>query len=103
MSALIELLAKLRDPTLPPCDLTFVAEDAAQFNNEPEVVDALLSLLNHESRVVREGALLGLRGARLTFKVRHAVSALANSDESLAVRQVANELLERRSEHDVAE
>lgn len=78
------LLDWVNSGELRPSQLTFAAENLGQI---PEALPILLDLLNHESPLVREGAVIGL--ARLKDLIDDKVEVLANSDISPGVRHVA--------------
>lgn len=86
------LLTYLESGDIPPHSLTYAAEIAGNKLPTDVVVGPLLRLLKHESAVVREGA---LRGLRLHYDPFLAVFRdIAATDESPMVRQVATEVLE---------
>ncbi|MEW6249633.1 MAG: HEAT repeat domain-containing protein [Planctomycetota bacterium] len=79
-------------PQLEPAELTFAAEIAGEIEGHPEVVPALLSLLAHESALVREGAVYGL-AHHLSQHVRARLADLSADDPSPAVRAAAAEIV----------
>lgn len=90
-----ELLVLAQAATLPPEDLTFIAEDVGRL---PGVLTrvALLKLLDNTSPLVREGAIYGLSCGhhRNEPNVRSALERVAMSDPSMAVRACAADVLD---------
>lgn len=87
---MIELIS---GDTLDLADLTFAAEIAGEINDERLVVPTLLKLLDHESSLVREGAVYGLSN-HLTDEVRGRLRLLGLNDASQGVRDAASDALE---------
>ena len=88
-----ELVRMIREDRLAPADLTFAAEALGSVVGDDRTVPTLLSLLEHSSPLVREGAVYGLTD-HMDGNVRHALSKLARSDPSPGVRDAANETLD---------
>lgn len=88
-----ELLALISSGHLHPIELTFAAEIASRLDDSVGVRAALMPLLNHESAVVREGAILGL-ASHVDDAVRTKLRGLVASDPSAAVRSMAADVLE---------
>jgi hypothetical protein len=79
--------------TLSPPALTFAAEIVGRTSDGQAVRAILLPLLEHESALVREGAIYGLRDHADDAVVRR-IELLASSDPSPAIRQAARDTLE---------
>lgn len=87
---------------LPPHHLTFAAEAIGSLASRSSelVASALLELLQHEDRTVREGAICGLNNIVLSLepveadKVRSEVGIVASDDPSPAVRFAAMDCLD---------
>jgi HEAT repeat protein len=92
-----DLLNLLSSDTLAPSALTFAAEIAGRIPDGAAVRLALTPLLEHESAIVREGAIYGLRG-HLDEESATKLKALADTDTSPAVRQVAADTLDELCE-----
>jgi hypothetical protein len=89
-----EVLRLLRDRSASDAQLSIAAEQAGEFEDAEQVVEALIPLLDHTSSVVREGAVLGLAQLiRRSDGVRQALEKVSRSDPSDAVRKVARESL----------
>jgi len=79
---------------LTPAQLTFAAEAAGRaITSSVLVVPTLLRLLDRESSLVREGAILGLR-YHLTPEARRRLQDLADNDRDPDIRQIAREALQ---------
>lgn len=89
-----ELIALISSTSLAPEDLTFAAESAGQ---HAEAVPALLTLLDHEQAVVREGALYGLTPHVDVQNVAEKLREVARHDSSGAVRVVAASIVDEVS------
>ncbi len=87
-----DLLKLVAADVLAPPALTFAAEIAGRTSMAAAVRSALLALLDHESPLVREGAIYGLR-ENADASVRNKLAALAKGDPSPAIRQVASDTL----------
>jgi hypothetical protein len=87
------LLTIIRDGQLRPSRLTFAAEAAGLIPNSVAVRDALFPLLQHESAVVREGAIYGISN-HLNDEALIVLRRIATDDASPAVRQAAADLLD---------
>jgi hypothetical protein len=88
-----KLLAMIKEGQLRPSKLTFAAEAAGLIENSGPVREALVPLLQHESPVVREGAIYGLSN-HLNNNVLTILMFIAQEDSSPAVRQAAADLLD---------
>lgn len=100
------LLALVTGGALRSYDLTFAAEQLGYTDRPPpELAGALLPLLDHESPVVREGAMLALSGfeewpedwsdvEQLVVDVRARLERVAKEDASKELRGMAAEMLE---------
>lgn len=95
-----DLLAFLRDPEADYVSLKFGAEIAARELNPDLVVPILIGLLQHESALVREGALIGLGQTNQMHsnKVRSEVVRISAQDPSSVVRGYATWLLAQASQ-----
>ncbi len=87
-----ELVQILEDRSIPASRRTFAAEILGRVNESDVVVGPLLELLDHPSRLIREGAVYGLSW-HATPEVRTRLQALVTEDPSPAVRQAAQETL----------
>lgn len=90
-----DLLQLVRGNVLTPPALTFAAEIAGGTSNDAAVRDALIPLLRHESALVREGAIYGLRND-VHLTVKDTLKDLAERDPSLGVRQAASDVLDEQ-------
>ncbi len=88
-----ELLKLVSSNLLSPPAMTFAAEIAGRTSLGPAVRAALLPLLDHASPLVREGAIYGLRRHADAVVIRK-LKAIAESDQSPAIRQAANDTLD---------
>jgi HEAT repeat protein len=88
-----ELFRWIRSNKLRPTDLTFAAEIAGRSVASEAVREHLLPLLRHPNRSVREGAVYGLR-EHMNEDVMKALQAVAEKDESAAVRGAAADALD---------
>jgi hypothetical protein len=79
---------------LEPEHLTFAAES---LGSVPEALPTLLTLLKHESPIVREGALIGLYN--LQVMVIEEVHSVALTDSSITVRRVATRIWNRLADY----
>jgi len=86
------LLAWIVSGDLAPADLTFAAEVAGSISNSALVRHALVPLLEHESSLVREGAVYGL-AEHLDKRVRSALSSRLAKEKSPGVRAAIEEAL----------
>ncbi len=89
----MELLSLVSSEVLAPPTLTFAAEIAGKVSDSQAVRAALVPLLDHESALVREGAIYGLRD-HIDATVAKKVRALAKHDPSPGVRQAASDTLD---------
>jgi len=94
----LRLLELLKDPTLHDADLSFAAEKAGTINL-PEVRVLLVELLEHESAVVREGAVYGLAASDDSIDDEKVLSALRRHwsdlhESSPGVRAAAVEVVQ---------
>lgn len=87
-----EILKLVSSTVLSPAALTFAAEVAGRTSNSQAVCTTLMPLLDHESPLVREGAIYGLRNHADDIVVKK-LKVLAQSDPSAAIRQVASDTL----------
>ncbi len=87
------LAAWIMSGALNPGDLTFAAEIAGSIETELLAVATLLPLLEHESSLVREGAIYGL-SEHLNEQVRSALTERLAVEESPGVRGAIEEALE---------
>jgi len=81
--------------SLQPEELTFAAEIAgknATLKNSKLVINKLMSLLSHESPLVREGAILGL-GNHINSSIKRKLADMANFDPSKAIRITAKTIM----------
>jgi hypothetical protein len=86
------LIRKLRDPNTPPWELTYLAEEIGDVP-EPyrtEVEALLVSLVTHDSLVVREGALYGLGRLDSTQALR---DVAADEGQATIIRRIAQDLV----------
>ena len=90
-----ELLRLICEETIPPTALTFAAEIAGSIKDSSCVAHVLISLLDHEHPVVREGALYGLERHQ-TNDAKIAIKRIAEHDPNKEVRAVAREIIEDR-------
>lgn len=88
-----QMIELISGDALDVADLTFAAEIAGEIEEESSVVPALLKLLDHDSSLVREGAIYGLSN-HLTGAVRRRLRLLALNDASQGVRDAASDALE---------
>jgi HEAT repeat protein len=89
-----DLLKLVSANVLSPPALTFAAEIAGRTTVGQTVRAALLPLLDHESPLVREGAIYGLREHADTGVIMR-LRTLAESDSSPAIRQAASDTLDQ--------
>ncbi len=82
-------------PALEPKHLTFAAEILGRKSSPLLAIPALLPLLDHDSDIVREGAVLGL-SHHMTTDVVSRLQRTAERDASEAVRTVARDILENQ-------
>lgn len=95
VNAPAELLALVRGGTLAPHELTFAAEYLGAIEDAATARDALLPLLDHPNRMVREGVLYGLAACALDDEaVKARAARIAREDESATVREIAAELFQ---------
>jgi len=89
------LLGSIRGGGLAPYDLTFAAEHAGYILtlDAERVTSALIPLLDHESSMVREGALYGL-ARHPSDDVIERIRRCASNDPSETIRSVAADVLE---------
>lgn len=87
------LVMLISGDTLDVADLTFAAEIAGEIEEESSVVPALLKLLDHDSSLVREGAVYGLVN-HLTADVRDRLCLMSLNDPSPGVRDAASDAIE---------
>lgn len=87
-----EILKLVSSTVLSPAALTFAAEAAGRTSNSQAVRTTLMPLLDHESPLVREGAIYGLRDHADDIVVKK-LNGLAQSDPSAAIRQAASDTL----------
>jgi HEAT repeat protein len=87
-----EILKLVSSTVLSPATLTFAAEVAGRTSNSQALRATLMPLLDHESPLVREGAIYGLRDHADDIVVKK-LKVLAQSDPSAAIRQAASEAL----------
>jgi hypothetical protein len=90
------LLQIVQGQQVSPGFLTHAAEalKGVPASQQTAAVVALLDLLQHESSLVREGALYGLARWRDEPQIRDRISRAAGEDESPAVREAAEDVLE---------
>ncbi|SRR6266568_2229249 len=88
-----ELAYLVSGNVLRPTDLTFAAEILGSVDDRALVVRTLLPLLDHESALVREGAIYGL-SAHMTPEVTTRLRQVAQLDPSPGVGTAAHEALE---------
>ena len=86
-------LVALLGTEMDPCDLTFAAATAGERIQGHGVAEALLRLLSHPDRIVREGALYGIAHHPSPAAVTR-ITEMAEHDESPSVNAVARETLE---------
>jgi hypothetical protein len=79
--------------SLRPSQLTFVVELIGGSSDSDWVRKTLRPLLNHKSRIVREGVIYGLEG-HVSDELRNVLLAMAASDPSQGVRQAAADAAE---------
>jgi HEAT repeat protein len=89
-----ELIKLVSGNVLSPPAMTFAAEIVGRTPSSPAVRAALLPLLDHESPLVREGAIYGLR-EHADAAVTRKLMALAGSDPSPAIRHAASDTLDQ--------
>lgn len=89
-----QLVLWIKSGTLQPTALTFAAEALGTAEDSTLVVDCLLSLLEHPSSVVREGAIYGLTDHLDYPGVRTRLQAVVQDDPQQGVRRAASEALE---------
>lgn len=87
-----DLLALVSSRKLSAPDMTFAAEMAGRAGDSRAVREVLLPLLDHESSLVREGAIYGLR-EHADGNVVTRLSALSQDDASPAIRRAASDTL----------
>lgn len=90
-----KLLELIRGGTLAAATLTYAAEFAGRIR-APGVVPALLTLLDHPSAVVREGAIYGLGRQDLDAAARERLYAVALRDPNADIREAAEDVLGER-------
>lgn len=88
-----DLTTLVSSDALAPSALTFAAEMVGRSGNSRAVRAALLPLLKHDSALVREGAIYGLRGHADAATVKK-LRALAEHDASPAIRKAASDTLD---------
>lgn len=74
-------------------DLTFAAEALGQIQDSNKVRATLLPLLNHNSPIVREGAIYGLAN-HINNDVKLKLEYIIKNDNSKGVKQTAIDILE---------
>lgn len=92
------LLEWIQDGTLSNADMTFAVEYTGNCLQHEGMLDAVVALLDHESSLVRESALIAL--ARLEQWPRAVVDKIlivACSDTSNAVRATADDIIGERA------
>jgi HEAT repeat protein len=88
-----EMLRLVSSTALTPPALTFAAELAGRIDDSQAVRTTLTPLLEHESPLVREGAIYGLRDHVDDIIVKR-LTNLATTDPSPAIRQAARDTLD---------
>lgn len=91
----LELLRLVQNKSLEPATLTYAAEALGGATGQrDEVIGTLLKLLDHESFLVREGAVYGLQSHCDDPRVRQRLKVTLDTDSSIGVREAALEALE---------
>jgi HEAT repeat protein len=88
-----DLLKLVSANVLAPSTMTFAAEIAGTIANGQAVRAALTPLLDHESPLVREGAIYGLRD-HADETVEKKLASMAQDDPSPAIRRAAGDTLD---------
>lgn len=89
-----ELLELVKSGTLPPGDLTFAAESLGRRTSAELAVPVLLPLLQSESPMVREGAVLGLDvHVEAVEEVKLALLTALKKEDVWGVQQAIKEVL----------
>lgn len=89
-----KLLALVQEQRLTPHELFFAAEALGHVRSST-VTAVLVSLLAHESSVVREGAVYGLaHAAEYDDGAREALFRIAEHDQSEAVRRAVRDVID---------
>jgi HEAT repeat protein len=87
-----DLVKLIEKDGLAPTDLTFAAEALGRSNVSWQVRHTLKPLLDHESAVVREGAIYGLQ-RHLDDDLRERLAKIAKDDPRAGVRTAAEDAL----------
>ena len=84
----------IRKNYLEPSLLTYALEILGEKCNYKIADRTILPMLWHESPIVREGAIYGLKNFRKEKTVVECLESIAKADPNLCVRQIARDLLE---------